>query len=197
MAGRSAVSDPLQNFRFHARMAGPSEPVAGIPGTSGADVLQPEGTSAGYIAGGGAEAGFMAITSPSVTVEEAIYREGIQTYSQVYPGVPSMDPITMTRGTARYDTAFLSWVLAAIEGDEYRADVVIYHVQRPRRTLERGKMAAGALELTDANSKRYILRNAFPLRVKVAGDLDSSASDVSVAEMDVRFERFDVELPTA
>jgi hypothetical protein len=58
-------------------------------------------------------------------------------------------------------------------------------------------MAASEIELTDANTKRYILRDAFPTRVKIAGDLDSSTSDVSLSELDVAYERFDVELPAA
>lgn len=203
--GRSAATDPLHAFRFHARMVpGDASPVNGIPGASPGDVLQPFEAGPGYIAGQGAEAGFQSITSPELTQEMAEYREGIRTYTQKFPGVPSVNDITLIRGCARFDTAFFAWILAAAEGDEYRGDLTLYHIQRPKRSVAittgasgSAQMAATEIELTDANTKRYILRDAFPIRVKIAGDLDASTSDVSLSEMDVAYERFDVELPSA
>lgn len=203
--GRSAATDPLHAFRFHARIVGgDASPVLGIPGASASDVLQPSEAGDGFIAGQGSEAGFQSITSPELTSEPAEYREGIRTYTQKFPGVPSVNDITLIRGCARFDTSFFSWILAAAEGDEYRGDLTIYHVQRPKRALSitsgasgKVQMAASEIELTDANTKKYILRDAFPTRVKIAGDLDSSTSDVSLSELDVAYERFDIELPAA
>lgn len=198
--GRAAATDPLHAFRFHARMVpGDASPVNGIPGANADDVLQPSSAGPGYIAGQGAEAGFQSITAPELTQESAEYREGIRTYTQKFPGVPTVNDITLIRGCARFDTSFFAWILAAAEGDEYRGDLTIYHIQRPSRELSvtdsEVKMAASEIELDDTNNKRYILRDAFPIRVKIAGDLDSSTSDVSLAEVDVAYERFDVELP--
>ena len=203
--GRSAATDPLHAFRFHARMVeGDASPVNGIPGAAAGDVLQPSEAGEGFIAGQGAEAGFQAIPAPELTQEVAEYREGIRTYTQKFPGVPSVNDITLIRGCARFDTSFISWILASAEGDEYRGDLIIFHIQRPKRDLAispgaggSAQMAASEIELTDANTKRYILRDAFPTRVKIAGDLDSSTSDVSLSELDVAYERFDVELPAA
>lgn len=201
---RAAASDPLHNFRFHARMVAGS-PVSGIPGTSPADVMQPEARGSGYIAGGSenSEAGFQSISMPDVSDEVAEYREGIRTYTMKFPGVPSVTDATFMRGVARHDTSFFNWLLAAIEGDEYRADVVVYHVQRPKRTLSvttgvggHSYMAANELAVMDTNTKRYIFREAFPIRVKMAADMDSTASDISIGEMDVAMERIDVERPT-
>lgn len=198
--GRTAATDPLHAFRFHARMVpGEASPVNGIPGANPDDVLQPFSAGPGYIAGQGAEAGFQSITAPELTQESAEYREGIRTYTQKFPGVPTVNDITLIRGCARFDTSFFSRILAAAEGDEYRGDLTVYHVQRPSRELSitdsEVKMAASEIELDDTNNKRYILRDAFPIRVKIAGDLDASTSDVSLAEIDVAYERFDVELP--
>lgn len=200
--GRSAATDPLHAFRFHARMVpGDASPVNGIPGANPDDVLQPSSAGEGFIAGAGSEAGFQSITSPELTQESAEYREGIRTYTQKFPGVPSVNDITLIRGCARFDTSFISWILASAEGDEYRGDLIVYHVQRPKRdlaiTAAGAQMAGSEIELTDVNTKRYILRDAFPIRVKIAGDLDSSTSDVSLSEIDVAYERFDVELPAA
>lgn len=198
--GRAAATDPLHAFRFHASMvAGDASPVNGIPGANPDNVLQPSSAGPGYIAGQGAEAGFQSITGPELTQESAEYREGIRTYTQKFPGVPSVNDVTLIRGCARFDTAFFAWILAAAEGDEYRGDLIIHHIQRPKRALSITdadvKMAASEIELDDTNNKRYVLRDAFPIRVKIAGDLDAGTSDVSLAELDVAYERFDVELP--
>ena len=195
---RPAATDPLHAFRFHAAMVEGS-PVLGIPGASPSDVLQPISAGEGYIAGQGSQAGFQSITAPELTQEIAEYREGIRTYTQKYPGVPSVNDLTFIRGAARLDTSFFAWILAAAEGDEYRGDLVVYHIQRPERTVaiagRDAQMAGSEIDLTDNNTKQYILRDAFPTRVKIAGDLDSSTSDVSLSELDVAYERFDVKLP--
>jgi phage tail-like protein len=188
---RAAASDPLHSFRFHARASG----VVGVPGTLGTDVLQPEGTGEGFTATE-AEAGFQAITTPEITLETAEYREGILTYTQKYPGVPSINDLTFSRGVTRYDTAFFNWILGAVEGNEYRADVTIFHVQRPARELSRDTSAGTVLDVSDEIAKRYIVRNGIPIRVKLAADLDANTSDISLGEIDVACERVDIERPS-
>lgn len=190
---RAAATDPLHNFRFHAKALG----VAGVEGVSGNDVLQPEAGGEGFTASGKSEAGFTSITMPELTLEQGEYREGILTYTQKYPGVPSFSDVTLTRGVARFDTSFFNWILGAIEGNEYRSDIFLYHVQRPQRTLARDTSAGTILSVNDVNSKKVILREGSPVRVKLAADLDASTSDISTAEIDISFERVDIERPTA
>jgi len=180
---RTSASDPLHNFRFHARATA----IGGI----GNDPLQPGGAPSSDGATETAEAGFQAVTTPEYTVETAEYREGLFTYTHKYPGIPTTNEITMSRGAARLDTAFFTWVTAAIEGGEYRADVTIFHALRGGRQ----EPFNAEKNFTAANSKRYILRQAWPMRVKIAGDLDSSTSDISLAEIDVAYEKFDVGRP--
>lgn len=181
---RAQATDPLHNFRFHVRATA----VDGI----GSDPLQPGGEPSPGV-GDSAEAGFQSVTTPEYTVESAEYREGLKTYTEKYPGIPTTNDLTFARGVARGDTAFYTWVTAAIEGREYRADLTIFHAMRTGRSHPFNADA----DFTAANSKRYIVRQAWPMRVKVAGDLDSSASDVSLAEVDVAYEQFDVAVPTA
>lgn len=180
---RAQATDPLHNFRFHVRATA----VDGI----GSDPLQPGGEPSPGV-GDTAEAGFQAVTTPEYTVESAEYREGLKTYTEKYPGIPTTNDITMSRGVARGETSFYDWVRAAIEGGNYRSDVTIFHAQRDGRSSPFN----ADNDFTDANSKRYILRDAWPMRVKIAGDLDASTSDISLAEVDVSFERFDVGNPT-
>jgi phage tail-like protein len=196
---RPAASDPLHSFRFHAKVR--SGPDLGGTDNGSAnqanDLLQPEGNEAGsgYIIGDGSEAGFNSITMPEITVEHAEYREGIRVYTMKFPGVPTIAEITFNRGVARNDTAFFNWVLAAIEGNEYRADIVVYHIQRPANEHVADTSRGNELDAEAAISKEYHLYNCSPARVKVAGDLDASTSDISLAELDVALERFDVVRP--
>lgn len=195
---RAAASDPLHGFRFHAK----ADPIpGGIPGTSALDVLQPDPKGIGDVPGGGegAEAGFSAITNPELTVEHVDYREGIRVYTQKYPGLPTIPEITLSRGVARGDTAFFNWVLAAIEGSEYRTAITIYHIQRPARTLDRDTSDGSPIfPLVDETyAKLYKLKECSPARVKIAGDMDATTGDISIAELDVAFEHFDVQRPAA
>jgi len=181
---RASASDPLHSFRFHCKALDN----IGF----GTDLLQPAGTGPGFSVGDSAEAGFQAVTSPEYTLEHVEYREGTKTYTEKYPGFPTVNDVTMSRGVARRDTAFYDWTVSAIEGADYRTDIAIYHFRRGARHVP----FAPATDVSDANAKRYILRNGSPGRVKVAADFDASTGDVSLAEIDVIYERFDVEKDT-
>lgn len=182
---RAHATDPLHNFRFHVRCTA----VAGL----GDDPLQPGGSGQGFTVGDTAEAGFQAATTPEYTVEIAEYREGLKTYTEKYPGIPTTNEVTLSRGVARYDTSFFNWVTAAIEGREYRSDVSYFHALREGRSAPFNATD----DFANNTSKRYILRNAWPSRVKVAADMDAGASDVSLAEVDIAWESFSVVTPPA
>lgn len=182
---RAQATDPLHAFRFHVR----ADVVVGIGSING-DPLQPD---AAPLIGEAPEAGFQAVTTPELTVEVAEYREGTQTYTQKYPGIPSMNDLTFSRGAALRDTAFLRWTKAAVEGREYRTDLEIAHGPREARTHPFASSDAFNFEL----SRKYVIENAVPIRVKPAADLDAGTSDVSLAEVDVAFENFNIVSPTA
>ena len=185
---RAAASDPLHSFRFHVRANGNDS--AEVNGST--DLLQPGGTGAGYTIGDGAEAGFQAVTTPEFTLEHVEYREGTKIYTEKYPGIPSVNDLTMSRGVARKDTAFFDWIVRAIEGAEYRCDLTIFHFIRGSRSV-----SFQSNDVADTNTKRYVIRNGSPGRVKVAADLDASTGDVSLAEVDVIMERFEVQRDTS
>jgi phage tail-like protein len=180
---RAQASDPFHNFRFHAR-AGAIEGLAAIDG------LQPGGVPSPGV-GDTAEAGFTSVTIPEFTVETAEYREGIKTYTEKYPGIPTTNDCTFSRGVGRNDTAFFQWTLAAIEGREYRTDITILHATRAGRAFPHDP----ATNFPNAETRRIFLFEAFPIRVKLAGDLDASTSDVGIMEMDVAIERFGIIRP--
>jgi len=175
---RPQATDPLHSFRFHVT----ATEVTGLDG----DPLQP--TNSEGIVGQQIQAGFQAVSTPEYTVEAAEYREGVKTYTEKYPGIPTVNDLTLSRGVAKEDTAFIAWILAAIEGREYRSDLTIFHGLRPARSSP-----LSGEDFSDSTSKRYLCEQCFPIRVKIAGDLDASTSDVSITEVDIAVERFGVQ----
>lgn len=179
---RAQASDPLHNFRFHVKIF--DGPYAGLLSS---DVI------------GNGEAGFNAVTGPEITLEWAEYREGVRTYTEKYPGIPSWNDCTLSRGSARRETDFFDWILAAAEGREYRAHLMIYHF--PREALIRddnapvGNAGSSLPDEATGKAKGYALYEAGPGRVKLAGDMDATSSDVSIKEMDVIYERSDIVVP--
>ena len=109
-----------------------------------------------------------------------------------------MNDLTLARGVARQDSTFWAWLRIVIEGTgEYRQDLDINHYHRDTALL-RGTPASGAeANLTQINTdtpaRVYHVREAFPIRHKVAADLDATASEISIMELDVSFEHFEVE----
>ena len=130
------------------------------------------------------EAGFSNVTTPEYTVETVEYREGIHTYTKKQSGIPTTNTLTLSRGVTKRDTAFYDWVVAAIEGGEYRTNLTIYHWHRDGKVVDK----PADLEA----SKKYEIENAIPGRIKPAGDLDGTASEINISEVDVDFEKFTI-----
>jgi phage tail-like protein len=162
---RAENSDFLHNFRFQVT-----------------DVKAGGGTFLGTSAPRGdrfPQGGFNACGMPNVTVESATYREGIWTYTKKQPGVPTFEPITLSRGVARAETALAKWIYLVIKGGEYRADVTINHFHRDN---------------AQQPARKITLWNAFPTSNKVSSDLDATSSDISITEMTLDYESFDIEV---
>lgn len=167
---RAAVDDLMQGFRFHAT----------AKNAAGVDPLQPVPSRPGEFEGGG-QAGFQSATLPEITLESTEYREGTFTWTQKYPGPPTVSDCTLMRGVAKLDTAFYDWVMACINGEEYRADVTIWHYHR-------SEMADAKSSKTSDTMRRVLCKNCIPLRVKPAADFDSMSGEVSLAEVDFAVE---------
>lgn len=145
---------------------------------------------------GTVEAGFTNVTTPDITVAPVEYREGHYLYTRKYPGIPSMGEMQMSRGVARKDTSFWLWLKSAIHGsDEYRATLTIQHFHKADYTtlsVSDGTISA----LTDPSktvaSRKYVVYEAIPTHHKVAADLDANAGEVSIMNMDVAYEYFNI-----
>lgn len=184
---RSVASDYLHAFRFHVT----------------ADAVTLEGAkflSRSTFSDSSAQAGFSAVNTPSGTIDAVEYREGQYIYTRKYPGIPTMDDVTMSRGVALTDTEFFFWFRTCVEGvGEYRTDLNIFHYHRwqtgqatlPGR-VNPTDVAPEGLVLSSEARKVYKLFNAFPVAHKVATDLDGTASEVAIADLTVAYEHFDI-----
>jgi phage tail-like protein len=183
---RAKATDFLHSFRFHVVVNG-----FGATGTTA--VLQ-TGTDR-------PQAGFNQCSTPEASEEAVEYREGHYIYTQKYVGLPSLSDVTLQRGVAMTDGSFWQWMKRCIEGnEEYRADVDIRHMHRDAKPQTQSSpsvaMSPMAIPANGAPGViTYHLHEAFPTRHKVAGDLDSTASEVSIQELDLAYEWFDIENP--
>lgn len=177
MAGTRPIEDDyLQNFAFQV------------------DTIEDGGTRR-FIEEGRPQSGFSNCTAPEVTLDVTEYKEGTQIWKEKYPGIPSTNEITLSKGVARVAGAFWTWMSQLLAGSgNYRATVRIRQFHRAE-----GYPAAPAGGFTSANmttqinldapARTYVLFNAFPSRHKLTGDMDAQSSEVSIEEIALQFEQ--------
>jgi phage tail-like protein len=137
------------------------------------------------------EAGFTSVSIPEISLDPVEYREGIYTWTRKQPGIPTVSDISLARGVTQTDTNFYDWIMAAINGAEYRTDLVIKHYHREGMGVI-GSPVVDAIRQTEAKS--YFAYEAFPSRCKVAGDLEGTTGDISLQEIDVVLERLEMKI---
>lgn len=188
---RAISDDFLMNMRFFVSVTGP------------AALENPTLTRISQGTNSSPTAGFSACSIPEGTVGVAEYREGQYVYTRKQPAVPSMNDVTLSRGVAKIDSSFYKWWQLCAEGDEsgsdYRGDVVIKHYHRSA-SLNRANEAAFD-PASAAATKEYTLHEAWTPRHKPSTDLDATAGEVSVMELDIAYEWFEMkdgaDLPAA
>ena len=178
---RPKSSDYLHNFRFHV-------------------LVQGFGAGAGNQLKTGEEkpsAGFNAVSTPEASHDAVEYREGHYIYTKKYVGMPSISDVSLSRGVALADGTFWAWMKDIIEGNgEYRATVSIFHFHRDSKPATSSTVpnTEQAIKVgpADPGVIEYICHEAFPIRHKVSSDLDATASEVSIQELDLAIEYFEV-----
>jgi hypothetical protein len=89
---------------------------------------------------------------------------------------------------------FYDWVFKTIEGTgQYRTDIIIRHFHRdalPGANPANNPNSTVIDRTGGSPARLYHVMEAFPIRCKIAGDLDATASDISVAEVDIAYESF-------
>ena len=169
---RPVAEDFLHSMRFHVEVIQGDRPNFGPP-----------------------EAGFNMCSVPEATVEAVEYKEGTYIYTRKQPGNTTFSDITLSRGVAITDSAFWTWIKQVIEGaGEYRQDIRIKHYHREEALPGSGDVGVNltAIPTSTEAARTYEVFNAFPARHKVAGDLDATASEISIMEMDLSYEYFNL-----
>jgi len=124
-------------------------------------------------------AAFASATVPEVTTDIVEYRDGMSVLTKKFPTWPIFSEVTLTRGVVRGDSEFFNWMDAAMGGVPYRADLEIHHFHRVGWFVNQP-------------SRKYVLLESIPSRVRPAADLDSMSGDVSIAELDLAIEGMDL-----
>ena len=184
---RAQSTDFLQNFRFHVRtlaVGGTDQlwrpidydrPISGgttgIPSTSGS-------------------AGFQSVSIPDTSIDAVEYREGTYKYTKKFAGVPTIGDVSLMRGVVPTDTVFYDWMIRAVAGGEYRADIEIMQFVRGNMASTTSPGENAAIPADAARS--YKCYECLPTRAKAAGDLDATSSEVAMAECDFALEYYTV-----
>jgi phage tail-like protein len=139
--------------------------------------------------GPGPVAGFSSVTVPEITVEMTEYRIGNEVWSKKLRGIATIEACTMIRGIMLGDSIFYAWVMDRVFGRQpYRTKLVVNQYNQ----------VVDGTKDEDVPSRQITMENAFPTRVKLMGDMDATASDVSLQEVEVAIERLGlVALPAA
>lgn len=190
---RAQALDFLQSFRFFVDV------YPAPPGT-GPNLQNPGAGLANWDGGNGPQAGFTTCSTPEAAAESVEYREGQYVYTRKQPGYPTVSDFSLQRGVSRGDSTFWDWLRVVVEGSgEYRADLDIKHYHRDT-ALTRPFPTTGAtanltaIDVAGVNPARiYHIFNGFPTRHKVAADLDSTAAEISIMDLDISAESFEVE----
>jgi phage tail-like protein len=178
---RPKSTDFLHNFRFHVLVQG--------FGVGGDPQLKTGGIKP--------DAGFNSVSTPEASHDAVEYREGHYIYTKKYVGMPTVSDVSLSRGVALADGTFWTWMKDIIEGNgEYRATVSIFHFHRDSKpatsTTQPNTEQSIAHGDDDKGVIEYICHEAFPIRHKVSSDLDATASEVSIQELDLAVEYFEV-----
>ncbi len=179
---RAEDTDYLQNFRFHAFVLDEAQKA----------FLQTTSPNELFTAGdGGGKAGFQSITLPDRTFEATEYREGTHKYTKKFPGPATYGESSFMRGITQRESAFYDWGTAVEGGSTYRADVIVQHFHR-----DDGVTESGSEGYSDEPVRTYRYHQAFCIREKMSGDLDATSGEVSISELDVAMEFYQLVLDT-
>lgn len=164
---RPIASDLYQSFRFHVIALEEANKEALVKDIN--------------IVPGVPDAGFMSVTMPELSFGIAEYREGIVTYTRKQPGIPSVNDLTLSRGLMKRDSGLFKWILRNATGEEYRIDMAILQFHREDIINPSDKRSP---------SRRIVIKNAFANRYKSSGDLDATAEEIAIQEIDIIYESF-------
>ena len=145
--------------------------------------------------------GFSSCSSPEIMVETKVIQPGNWEYKRKVVKTADVSPISLTRGTKFFDSDFYNWITNAIRGRQpIRRDIILIHFMPfsvPRQVAAlAGAFGTGPeLGITSlaerTPGRAWLLHGCIPTRYKAGSDFDASASDVSIAELEISPEHID------
>lgn len=168
---RAQTTDPLSSCRFHATATDLGDAIKFTGGIEGA------------------EAGFTSITLPEVTVDVVEYKEGKMKYTKKYPGNPTFSDVTLIRGLMLNDTVFYDWVMNSATSGEYRTQVIVWQYHRMH---DESSSSSPITKYT--GGRKYVCEECLPTRGKPGPDLDATAAEIGLTELDFALEYFYIDL---
>jgi len=190
---RAQSTDFLQNFRFHVSTIA----TAGDETWEPIGVARPAGAAGSGNTAIGSVAGFQSCSLPDTSMDAVEYREGTYKYTKKFAGVPTISDVSLMRGVVVKDTVFYDWMVRAVSGGEYRADIQIQQFTRSN-VLDPTGSGATVPVVTEYGgiptvcARTYKCYECLPTRAKGGGDLDATSSEVSMGECDFALEYFEI-----
>lgn len=147
---------------------------------------------------GSALYGFNTITSPEVTLEPVAVNQLAGTYTTHFTNGATVSPMTLTRGSASWDSTMWQWISRSMRGvDRVERTFLLIHFNAISMTpTDMGGSATGAApggtfcEIVRGFGKGWILHECIPIRYKAAGDFDATNAEISLMEIDIQPKRF-------
>lgn len=202
---RSILVDHVQNYRFRVAMLDEMKYAA-----VAATLVNIASTFLGSTFNS-----FARVSIPSVQIETEAFKEGVFPFQRRVIVGASVDTVLLESGVTMLDSDFWQWAVGAITGEAARKLLVVELLHRAQPNLptkknrESGNMLGtsdggrsvgasvntghGEADLATATfraqiplvAKRWVFHQCFPVRVKVASDLDASNAEVSIAELEL------------
>ena len=119
--------------------------------------------------------GFSGCTGPQITLQTEELEEGNWPYTRRLGTKALIQEVTLTRGIKPFDIDFVAWMQAFLFGRLVTRRNILIMATRPGNTPGLGgKPILG-----------WLLLNCLPRRVKMSGDMNALASEISIAELDL------------
>ena len=128
-------------------------------------------------------AGFVSLNLPEISLEPAEYKTGLDKFKKKYPGPPSVTDVSLSQGIFKTDSPLYDWVLSIINGGvSYRKDLLVYHYH-----------IQDNFTITEQPARVIRLRECWPSNLKPNPDYEANSSEISLIELTLACERFEIE----
>jgi phage tail-like protein len=192
---RSAVTDPIRNFKFQVEITTPSN--SALNDIAGSELIN---------------LGFSSVSGLTVQNEMIAYREGgMNTHPHKMVGQSDYGPVTFSKGVFAHQNGLYVWQQflhswgqgdieanggSTTDSNDYRCDIVVQIFDHPVSTGSYalpGTSDTGNANATPAGGAKmaYKLHNCWPASFAL-GDLNAGDSSIMIQQLVINHEGFDI-----